>query len=126
MMRIRNTSTHWRGTCNAGKRQNTTVDSIRVALKELDPPNFNGADECKKVEYVNIRGIEGYNVSVTFWQVTNIMLHVDSSETGCSFNATKGSVFSEDNFGYYLNSNPKFSCTESKNATTQIWFGEIL
>ena len=126
MMRIRNTSTHWRGTCNADKRRNTSIDSIRVALKEVDPPNFAGDGECKNVEYVNIRGIEGYNVSVPFWQNNEIMLHMDSSKDTCSFNATKGSVESEDNFGFYLDTNTEFSCTKNKNATTQIWLGEIL
>lgn len=52
--------------------------------------------------------------------------HIDSWATdpvSCDFNGQDGEVHSEDNFGYYENTNPAFRCSSSPESTTQYWFG---
>ena len=76
---------------------------------------------------MNIRGHNGTNLTVPFWQAKNLfMLCTDSYSGFCEFNPTVGAVSSEDNFGFYGAFNPKFRCTQADNSTTQWWFGAQL
>lgn len=119
-------STHWRATCSYPTHGVDFTDYVRSNFKDFNIVAFIGSGQCKKVEFVNIRGHMGINLTARFWQGTNYMLHIDSSHSGCNFNARSGAVSSEDNFGYYHTINPKFRCTASDLSTTQWWFGAHL
>ena len=116
--------THWRATCSYPKYGVDFRDYVRGNFKNFNIVDYLGIQQCKKVEYINIRGHTGIHLTVPFWQ--KWCLHVDSSYDTCEFNATSGSVSSEDNFGCYWSMqtmNPKFRCTEESSSTTQWWFG---
>ena len=124
MNSVKSQSSHWRATCSFDKVTFDYRDYMRGSVKDLDITTYIGNGVCKKVEFINIRGIVGYQVTTDFWQETNTwMLHTDSSYTGCHFNAAAGAVSSEDNFGHHANTNKKFRCTSDPSATTQYWFG---
>ena len=124
MEQIRLTSTLWRATCSFPVYKSDIFrDYVRAQLQEVDILDYNGKQQCKKVDYINIRGHEASNVSVPFWQHDDNMFHTDSSDQTCAFRASQGSVSSEDNFGTYGNINRKFRCTESDESTTQYWLG---
>ena len=92
-------------------------------MEQLDLLNFTGVGECRKVDHINIRGHKASNITVPFWQSASFSFHTDSTEKRCEFNATEGSVDTEDNFGFYAQFNRQFRCTESDDSTTQYWFG---
>ena len=117
-------STHWRATCSYPTHGIDFRDYLRGNFKDFNIVDFLGGGECKRVEYVDIRGHNGTNLTVPFWQ--GVALHIDSSSSLCEFSATVGAVSSEDNFGYYGAFNPKFRCTQTDNSTTQWWFGAHL
>ena len=120
-------STHWRATCSYPTHGIDFTDYIRGNFKDFNIVDFIGSGQCKKVEFVNIRGHSGLHLTVRFWQVAkSYLLHTDSSSSGCNFNARSGSVSSEDNFGYHYTINPKFRCTAGDLSTTQWWFGAHL
>ena len=120
-------STHWRATCSYPTHGIDFTDYLRGNFKDLDIVDFQGHGECKRVEYVDIRGHNGTNLTAPFWQRKNAwMLHHDSSLVLCKFNAAVGAVSNEDNFGFYEGINPKFRCTQADNSTTQWWFGAHL
>ena len=124
MVFIKSHSTHWRATCSFDKFNVDYRDYVRGNFKDFDITTFLGYKQCKKVEYINIRGYVGYHQKVAFWQVVNTYLFVtDSHYRGCDFDATSGATPSEDNFGYYGVTNTKFRCTSGPSATTQYWFG---
>jgi len=126
MKSLRDVSTHWRATCSFDKYGiNHYKDYIRGRLAETDIFAFLGSGVCLKTELVNIRGHIGIHKTARFWQVAKVFfLHMDSSlSKGCQFDATVGSVSSEDNFGNYYFVNPKFTCTMNRDSTTQWWFG---
>jgi hypothetical protein len=87
---------------------------------------FQSAGECKKVEYVNIRGHQCAQCTSRWYQSARYAAHIDSSFTGCEFVPTQGSVDSEDNFGLYGDYNNKFRCTAGPLSTTNWWFGGYL
>ncbi|XP_031566897.1 uncharacterized protein LOC116301872 isoform X2 [Actinia tenebrosa] len=125
MTNIKSQSTHWRVTCNGAFVDYR--DYLRVRFADLDPLTFNGAGVCKKVEYINVRGHVGIEVTVPFWQMANrYILHHDSSARKCSFGASAGYVSSEDNFGFYGKINRKFRCSSSDYTTSNMWFGASL
>ena len=120
-------STHWRATCSYPTYGIDFTDYLRGNFKDFNIVDFLGGGECKRVEYVDIRGHNGTNLTVPFWQAKNVfMLGTDSSSGLCEFNPTVGAVSSEDNFGFYGAFNPKFRCTQADNSTTQWWFGAQL
>ena len=104
-----------------------TTDYLRAKTTELNILLLNGAP-CATLEYINIRGYEGYNVSV--WMIQGPgHLHTDSHYGGnhCPFNSTKkGSIGEdgEDNFGLYVVVNHLHRCSSGDDSTTQWWFGE--
>ena len=124
-------STHVRATCNFNTDGLLTRDYLRAKTTELKILLLNGR-ECVTLEYINIRGYEGYNDSV--WMVQDETpqpshIHTDSHYGGdrCSFKSAKnGSIGGpgEDNFGLYETYNPKHRCSSTDDSTTQWWFGE--
>ena len=126
MKSLQSHSTHWRATCSFPTHGVDFTDYVRGNIKDFKIIDFIGDRQCKKVEYVNIRGHIGIHLTTRFWQGTNYMLHIDSSHSVCNFDPTSGSVSSEDNFGYHGTINPKFRCTEGDQSTTQWWFGAHL
>ena len=127
MRSLQRHSTHWRATCSFPTHGVDFTDYIRGNFKDLNIVDFLDSGKCKKVEYVNIRGHIGINLTARFWQAANAyLLHIDSNKSGCNFDARSGSVSYEDNFGYYEYINPKFRCTEGDLSTTQWWFGAHL
>ena len=125
MKSLRYVSTHWRATCSFDKYGiNQYKDYVRGRFADADVFAFLGSGACLKTEFVNIRGHIGIHRTAKFWQVrSTYLLHTDSSRTGCQFAPTIGSVSNEDNFGFYIGVNPKFTCTMNGDSTTQWWFG---
>ena len=119
-------STHWRSTCSYPTHSIDFTDYLRGNFKDFNILDFPSNGECKKVEYVDIRGHNGTNLTAPFWASSWTGLHTDSSIDFCELNATVGAVWSEDNFGLYNNINPKFRCTQEDSSTTQWWFGAHL
>ena len=120
-------STHWRATCSYPTHGIDYRDYLRGNFKDFNIVDSLGNAICKRVEYVNIRGHNGTNLKVPFWQQKNAyMLHHDSSYDFCEFTAKVGSVKREGNFGFYRQINQKFRCTQADNSTTQWWFGAHL
>ena len=124
MKQIRAMSTYWYAVCNFNGTMSDRRDTVRGKLSELDPIAYTGNGECRKVEYINIRGFTCKQCTVLWYQVTGNMLHVDSSVDGsCDLDARCGAVSSEDNFGLYGGSvNNNFTCTENDASTTSWWF----
>ena len=116
-------STHWRATCSYPTHGIDFTDYLRGNFKDFNIVDFPSNGECKKVEYVDIRGLNGTNLTAPFWANVGVGLHTDSSIDFCELNATVGAVWSEDNFGSYNSINPKFRCTQEDSSTTQWWFG---
>ena len=124
-------STHFRATCNFNTDGLVTTDYLRAKTTELNILLLKGAP-CVTLEYINIRGNEGYNVSV--WMIQDERakpshIHTDSYYGGsrCQFNsAQNGSIGGggEDNFGFYHIVNPLHRCSSEDRSTTQWWFGE--
>ena len=115
-------STHWRATCSYPTHGIDFRDYLRGNFKDFNIVDFLGTD-CKRVEYMDIRGHNGTNLTAPFWANFWVGLHTDSSIDFCELNATVGAVWSEDNFGSYKDINPKFRCTQKDSSTTQWWFG---
>ncbi|XP_068730193.1 uncharacterized protein [Montipora capricornis] len=118
-------STHWRATCCFPTHGVDYRDYVRGNFKDFDIVDYRGSGDCKKVEFVNIRGHVGMHVTATFFQ-TSSLLHINSPSTNCQFNPSAGSVASEDNFGASGSSNSAFRCTHNDTSTTQWWFGSHL
>ena len=118
-------STHFRATCNFNTDGLVKTDYLRGKTTELNILLLKGGP-CVTLEYINIRGYEGYNCSVWMTQRPRWHLHIDSQASGnyCPFKNFKKNQYSEDNFGYYHIVNPKHRCTSGDNSTTQWWFGE--
>lgn len=127
MANVKTRSSHWRATCSFDKFGVDYTDYMRGSFGDFDITTYLGSGQCKKVEYINVRGNIGYQSTTAFWQVKKgYMLHTDSSLKPCEFNGQPGAKASEDNFGYYYTTNPAFRCTAGLAATTQYWFGEYL
>ena len=109
-------STHWRATCSYPTHGIDFRDYLRGNFKDFKIVDYIRGGQCKTVEYINIRGHVGKNLTVPFWQFRDQGLHIDSPSTHCQFKAaSSGAVSSEDNLGWYYNSryNPKFRCIPS-------------
>jgi len=120
-------STHWRSTCSFDTVDIDYIDYLRGNFASFDITTYNGSYQCKEIEYVNVRGVGGYQTAAFYQWGHRNFLHIDSSNTGnCHFNARAGAKPGEDNFGYYYTSNPKFRCTSGPTATTQYWFGSYV
>jgi len=124
MQGIRSSSTMWRVTCSFSKYKSDIYrDYLRVELLQVDILKFKAWFKCRIVEYINIRGHVGRNISTPLWHSDGISFHIDSSTQACTFDARQGSISDEDNFGYYGTVNNAFRCSEDAQSTTQFWFG---
>jgi len=132
MTELSSRSTHVRITTNFNKYGLSYRDYLRAKIADLNILTVAGGGVCRTVERINIRGIGGTNVGVSFWQgstVSSVILHIDSYYgTKCGFNAASGAVTSEDNFGNYCGGyiNTNFGGTQNDNSTTNYWFGGYL
>ena len=123
MKDIRTSSTMWRATCSFPTYKSDIYrDYVRAQLKDIDILEFNGDALCRNVDYINIRGNEGSNITSAFWQKTE-PLHIDSARKWCQYDPRNGATPDEDNFGLYKIYNRAFRCTETDGSTTQYWFG---
>ncbi|XP_044170779.1 uncharacterized protein LOC114956762 [Acropora millepora] len=127
MRSLQSHSTHWRATCSYPTHGVDFRDYVRGNFKDFDIVNYIGAGQCKKAEFVSIRGHNGMHQTVHFSQRKDTWgLHIDSSYANCQFKPSSGAVGSEDNFGFYGSTNPKFRCSKDDQSTTQWWFGAHL
>ena len=115
-------STQWRATCSYPTHGIDFRDYLHGNFKDFNIFDFFGERQCKKVEYVNIRGHVATELTAPFWQKLNTWtLHTDSTHTHCQFKTAKsGAASSEDNFGWYGDGiSNKFRCTQGYQSTTQ-------
>ncbi|CAB3988552.1 Hypothetical predicted protein, partial [Paramuricea clavata] len=86
-------STHWRATCSFPTHGVDYVDYVRGKFVDFDIINFVGTVDCKKVEYVNIRGHQCSDCSLAWWQTSDgYGLHTDSSTSLCGYNPSQGAA----------------------------------
>ena len=124
MKHIRSTATLWRATCSFPKyKSEIHRDYMRVKLSIVDILALDCWGCCYNMEYINIRGNEGLNITVPLWQDYTRGVHIDSSEKRCQYDGRQGSVLDEDNFGHYYTISRAFRCTEKDESTTQFWIG---
>ena len=123
MKALQSESTHWRVTCSFPAHGVDYRDYVRANFTEFDPVPYKGFGLCKKTEYMNVRGHDCTGCTSAWWQPGHTMLHHDSYNNKCEFGSTPGFVYTEDNFGYYMVTNPSFRCSSSDDATTNHWFG---
>ena len=128
MKNLKERSSHWRVTCDfQAKPANLFRDYAIARFKDFDLMTYISGATCKLMAYVNVRGHHCAECTA-HWKshahpTVGYAVHLDSSSTSCQLKASKGSVSSEDNFGYYATINSEFRCTSSPSATTNIWFG---
>jgi len=124
MKHFRSSATHWRATCSFPKYKSGIYrDYMRATFIEADMLALDCGGCCNIMEYINIRGNVGSNITSPLWQVSIAALHIDSSEYHCQYDPRPGSVRDEDNFGHYYTFNRAFRCTETDESTTQFWIG---
>lgn len=108
MMATANNSTHVRATCNLHSEKRNYRDYLRAKLSELNVMHFNYI-ECKKFEFVSVRGYNCSNCTALFDQSDYMHAHTDSywgsqQQYKCQFtSALAGAVKrpgGEDNFGH--------------------------
>ena len=108
MMATANNSTHVRATCNFDSEKRNYRDYLRAKLSELNVMHFNYI-ECKKFEFVSVRGYNCSNCTALFGQSDYMHAHTDSywgsqQQYKCQFtSALAGAVKrpgGEDNFGH--------------------------
>ena len=126
MKQFRFRSSHWRVTCSFQTDGVVHRDYVRAKIADFDPIDFVGLKQCKRVEYINVRGHNCTDCDVAWWQDNRQMLHHDSSAANCGFDASSGAVDSEDNFGFYSSSNPNFRCNQLPGSISNYWFGSYL
>ena len=83
-------STHSRATCSYPSHGIDSRDYLRGNFKDFNIFDFVGGRQCKKLEYVNIRGRVGTDLTAPFCQKLNTWtLHIDSTHTHCQFKKAK-------------------------------------
>ena len=105
-------------------------DYLRAKISSLNIFDlFTSSTRCATVEYVNIRGIVGKDLTVATYQFAGGILHVDSGNTICQYDGRIGAVASENNFGFHCYDgqvNKEFRSCENDESTIQYWFGGYL
>ena len=103
MRSVQARSTHWRATCSYPTQGIDFRDYVRGNFKDFNIVDYIGGGQCRRMEYIIIRGRVGKTPTVPFWQCLHEGLHTDSSvNTNCQFKAARiGAVGDEDNFGWY-------------------------
>ena len=88
MRSVQARSTHWRATCSYSTQGIDFRDYLRGNFKDFNIVDYIGGGQCRRVEYINIRGRVGKILTVPFWQYLHEGLHIDSSvNTTCQFKA---------------------------------------
>lgn len=124
MQSIRNTSTHWRATCNFATKTMDYRDYIRTSFVNTDFLVTPDGNRCIRYEFVDIRGNRCQNCTVYSPYNPNFDYHIDSWWGNfCDFTARTGGVEDEDNFGFYLTWNTAFGCSSTQTSTTEYWIG---
>jgi len=126
MQSIADLSTHVRATCNFPDDGLMYTDYARAKLEGHDLFG-DWIAQCHTYQFVNIRGIECEDCTAETWLTK--AWHIDSyasPSTGCQFDGRSERVPSEDNFGWYRDTNPAFRCTSNQNSNTQHWIGSKL
>ncbi|XP_028413736.1 uncharacterized protein LOC114536587 [Dendronephthya gigantea] len=123
MMKVRKLATEWRSICAYNGKMSDRLDSVRGEFKDLDPLKNVRIGSCKRVKYVNIRGTTCIDCTAKVFQTETQFFHIDSDKTCTLPFPPDASTISEDNFGYYRNVNPNFTCTSDGESTTSWWFG---
>lgn len=130
MKLIAQVSTHFRATTDFEKVGVDFRDYLRANISGLDVLTESLTNVCKKVEYINIRGITGVNTEINVVSSSGYLFHTDSSNTICAYKSNQGSVLNENNFGFYCEAdsamNMQFRGTANEDSTTQFWFGGYL
>ncbi|XP_032227335.2 uncharacterized protein LOC116610711 [Nematostella vectensis] len=123
MESLQGASVRWRVTCNFATMALDNRDYLKARISELNLFTFDGKSKCGKVEYINVMGHNCSACTASFYQFDGQIFHHDGTATGCTFTPASGSVPSQDNFGFYDNTNTNFRCTSSNESTTSYWFG---
>ena len=122
---IRDNSTHWRVTCGFPSGLSYT-DYARASLNDTDLLTFVNQDRCRRYEFVSVRGINCTDCKGMLVQRDNQHMHTDSywsGRNGCEWDPRDGAKIGEDNFGFYVVTNPQHKCTENTLSNTQWWLG---
>ena len=126
MQSLRNSSTHWRATCNFATKTMDYRDYIRTSFVNTDflVTPASDADRCIRYEFVDIRGNRCQNCTVYSPYSSIYDYHIDSWWGNfCDFTARTGGVVDEDNFGFYGTWNSLFGCSSTQDSTTEYWIG---
>lgn len=141
MTYISSHSTFWRATCSYAKYGVNFRDYIRMRLSVMNPLNFTGyfsseKNRCLPVDYFDIKGKNCEGCTQSFFQSTDIALHLKPKnsrvERNCSFDSSSVEYKCKDKNGYYAHilglyltncADPEMRCSENANSTTEFWFG---
>ena len=111
MEELRSQSTHWRITCSFPSSGVDYRDDVRAEFAKFDLSTYQGKEECKEVEYINVRGNNCRDCTAEWWQNRGkFLVHVSSVES-CQLGR----------YRQYLN--PDHRCTSDDSVTTNYWFG---
>lgn len=127
MMSVRQTSTHWRATCNFPTDGVDFRDYLRASLGDFDIM-ASSTSQCRRYEFINIRGIKCSACTAWTFYESRYTIHIDSDKSlskGCEFDGKSGVRTSEDNFGFYGTVNEVFRCSSLPSSTTQYWIGTM-
>ena len=120
-------SSHWRITCDFPTYGVDYRDYVRAEFKNLNPLKYNASGECRKMEYINIRGRNCTQCTAAWWQTTSQQLthFSDLYQDGCQLGKIDGSLDNEANFGGYWKNNfsSEFRCSSKETSSTNHWFG---
>lgn len=130
MQLIRSQSTHWRVTCNFPTVGVDFRDYARASLVDVNVMKPDGTGDCRRFEFVNIRGNQCINCSAftaLSWSKAPMVRTYDQRSEPCDFDGKPNAGKPHDrNFGYYrANTDKAFRCSATKKSTTQYWFGKI-
>ncbi|KAK3747913.1 hypothetical protein QZH41_000187, partial [Actinostola sp. cb2023] len=95
-------STHLRITTSFAAYGMNYKDYVRAKISDIDVVTYDGSGVCLKVEFINIRGNTGTDVTVQFWQGSTFIFHTDTTNLLCQFDGRKGVINNENDFGNYL------------------------
>ena len=103
MQSLRNSSTHWRATCNFATETMDYRDYVRTSFVNTDFLVTPDVDRCIRYEFVDIRGNRCQNCTVYSPYSPAFDYHIDSWWGNfCDFTARTGGVVDEDNFNWLL------------------------
>ena len=126
MRSISDQSTHVRVTSSFPVYGVDYRDYLRAKISSIDILRYAGRGVCKTVEYIDIRGIKGKDITVSFWQYKRFF-HTYSASSPCQYDPSVGSTKSEKNFGATcLAFNPATRGSANDDSTIQYWFGGYL